>query len=199
MKVYRWYSKISDEAREVSRDLLALSDMYPLYALTDDKKLAKQFRAMRDMSKFFECVSKMTKEEYAEFANKNRDKVLEKIEYEHFKKRHPDGTVEMEPVIIISTRYEYEIMDSAKESTLCPDETGMEYFQHPELFKDEYLDALNKLEYLKCWAVFARADQLENIHPVLDDLGVDDYAAPSFLYDEFEIFFKVFGDTFKPS
>ena len=75
MKVWRFYKKPT-KVNEIP-ETISEEEKFPLYAITNDKKLAKEFMKTRDMSIF--TVKKDTevgKSEYAEIVSKNRSALL---------------------------------------------------------------------------------------------------------------------------
>jgi hypothetical protein len=76
MKLYKFF-KIPEKNE---RDDTDIEDKYVLYAITNNKKLAKRFKKERNMNKFIIKVHEdITKEEYSEICNSsnNRSAVLE--------------------------------------------------------------------------------------------------------------------------
>ena len=70
MRVWRFYKKPT-KVNEIP-ETISEEEKFPLYAITNDKKLAKEFMKTRDMSIF--TVKKDTevgKSEYAEIVSKN--------------------------------------------------------------------------------------------------------------------------------
>lgn len=77
MKIYKFYKKPDKEHENmIIRNDYDLMTKYPLYALTNDKKLAKKFRKTRNMKMFLEKVDDMDNEQYVMFAKKHRGRVI---------------------------------------------------------------------------------------------------------------------------
>ena len=67
MKVYKFF-KIPDEN---DRKNAHIEERYPLYAITNDKELAKRFKHDRNMKKFiYKKHTQVTREEYIEMCSK---------------------------------------------------------------------------------------------------------------------------------
>lgn len=80
MRMWKFFKK-PDRDGEIP-ETVTLQDMYQLYALTNQKELADEFREMHDMSKFIEKTEKdIDEDEYRLYANKNRSRVLSKTKF----------------------------------------------------------------------------------------------------------------------
>ena len=75
MKIWKWYKNLSDEQFIASKNL-SIEDKYPLYAFTNKKKYAKQFKKMRRMERFIEVHDNLTRAEYTEFCNNKNKQML---------------------------------------------------------------------------------------------------------------------------
>lgn len=84
----------------------SISDRYPLYAITGEKELAKRFEQERNMHKFKKIVSKITKEEYVDYTNLNRMRLLKLRTLDTNMKESKTGTVS-----IVMTENEYQNCD----------------------------------------------------------------------------------------
>lgn len=171
---------------------LNINELYPLYAITDDKKLRNRFKEERKEEMFIEKKSKMTKEEYTKFVNKNAGSVLSLYEYKHGVK---GKCVNIE---VLSTWFEREVVDDQSELIVTQWLEACKGRIHaiPYIFKDEYQQALRDLMYIQ---FFRLAGGFDKIREYLTDEEMeecDTYDMDRFELDEFNLFIELYGDTF---
>ena len=196
-KVYRWYKRIVDETLYESSKHLLLEDRYPLYAITADKKMREQFNRERNPEHFIEIKSRMTKEEFRDYGNKNRGNILEYIEYQTFDHREGRRVI-MRPVKVLSTQNEYELTECYGEGLTDDTQShGMTFFNAPWILKTAFLDALNTLKYFKFWAL-NRPEEVENLPESMKKYDVEaDYDAPNIYIDEYKIYVELFWESYR--
>lgn len=184
MKVWRYYFK-PDENDSNKR--------YDLYAITNDKSLAKQFEKERNMDKFIKRCTNEDRETYADVANDNRASVLN---VRSFVTRTvlPNGTIQHTDADILCTDYEYQtIKDGAETASYV---TTEDYWWHASkhsymAFKNKIINALRLLEYVAHYKLYNLS------FDVAIDPDDDDYSAPDLWIDEVGVFISTFKDTFK--
>ena len=197
MKLYKFYKK-PDNEHIIYDDIFSVKDKYPLYAFTNNKEFCQIFINQRNMEKFIMITSKVTKEEFVDYANTNRACMLDMNEYMHLgeyvnKKRIRTNS---KKVRILSTWQEKEMCEQGLEDSAITLSEYVEYVAIPYLFKKKYIDALSLIEYTSFWKLVGNS---ETVMDILND-GEEsdmDYSAPNVLYDEFKIFIKLHGYTFK--
>lgn len=199
MKLYKFYKRISDEARANCTSNESIEDMYPLEAFTNDKSLRNRFKEERDMSQYIEIKTEVTKDEYVAFANNDTGKKLDIYTYEHKRKYasyddDTDGCV-CDNMEILSTWFEREVVESY-EDALC-DESLFTLF--PLVFKPKYIKALSKLEYMSFWALISDKNRYISVltPDELEELDEMVYSIGDTQFDRFAIFIELFGDKFK--
>ena len=106
MKLYCFYKydrKMSKEQykQQISSGLTT-EDIYPIYALTTNKKFKKQFMEERDMSKFLLVTHEDDKEIVTMFLNARRSSLLDIYEYRYCKSNGEETKIP-----ILSTYSEY--------------------------------------------------------------------------------------------
>lgn len=206
MKIWKWYQKITKEQRENCGNL-PIEDMYPLYAFTTDKEHRDLWRETRRKECFIEIESKISKEDYVEFANKHRGNLLDLYSYSRFDGYKSDSTeVSMGKVKILSTWNEREYTDAMLET--CMDHgSGMCTVEFntipPIILKDKYFKALYDLQYVSFWRLYNSAASFysatdDYVDDVLESMGIEvDYATPDFENDEFAAFIFLFSRFLK--
>lgn len=183
MKLYRFYQSHSDEALSSSIDL-DVSDKYPLYAFTNDKKLRDEFKEVRDMTKFIEFKDDVELSDYRDFANSHSRAELRSEKLKSFNGYGVEQFILSVPVVCTWNEMDY--LSDAMDLLL----TDISYIDNPFIFKEKYMKALKDLEYIKLWSIFkGSSDLLENMD--------DDYSAPAIGIDELQVFLSIFGELFK--
>lgn len=190
MKVWRFYKIPSEELIEESHiSNYSLRDTYPLYAITNKKKLAKRFMEERDMSKFIVNADHSFEEleQYSTYANRHRSCVLE--EYNLSSTDRKTGKVsKVNLVITYNERQQIEEPDTF----FFSEEFWNDIFTPTKIFKDKYLEALRNFTLLQK----LYAPDLSLYYGLSSE--DDDYDAPDgFSYDEISLFVNLYGDTLK--
>ena len=197
MKLYKFYKNPSDEALENCHDL-TIEEKYPLYAFTANKKYAQKFMETRDMRKFIKRVSNIDKDEYREFTNSNRGRLLEFYDFIHFKGYTDDACINKEEKVQILTTWEERELTSASADDGISDLTEyVDYNFFPFLFKSKFVKALNCLQYISHWKCLGSSEKFSQLlHPDEVDEYMD-YVSPSIKVDEFSVYILLFGDTYE--
>lgn len=177
MKIWRFYTKPGS----------FFGDKYELYAITNKKKIAKQFMEERDMDCFIMKSSKESPSLWAELANDHQDQII---------KAHPlctsyitdEGVIRMIDVPIVCTMYEYQTADSDFADIYITTSYFWDRALPPQLFNRKVLDALSVLQYDKMYKVMSSKAQTSDY---------DDYDGPNTNIDEVGLLISTFKYTFK--
>lgn len=205
MKVYKFYKNPTDnELLSANVDDLTIQDKYPLYAFTDNKEIRERFISERNMDRFIEIITKMSKEEYVDFANRNNGERLDVYSYEHNNKyvSKKSGklkyseTYEMIDAKVISTWSEREWVNSIADDGISDLTDYISYHFFPFILKKKYIKALAILEFLSYWKLLGPVQMYEE-YARDDELGDLDYSPPSTQIDQLNLLLHLFGDTFK--
>ena len=199
MRCYRFYRIPTEEERdyiEKHNDKVHVEDKYVLYAITNDKNIAKEFRNTRNMNRLYECSSKVSKEEYRIFANRNRSTVLdyyELITVVH-KYERKQKTVK---VNILMTMAEYQfVMDAVEDTDIIFGEADFcsPYMKvaNPAFFNRKILRMMDYLAYKQLYYMYRSGTYNDEIDY---DGGDDpDYDLPIMTIDEVEVFLTQFSE-----
>lgn len=186
MHLWRYIKKPTDV--ELKEDDFPSISKYNLYALTVDKELAKRFEKERDMNRFIKRVTKVSKEEYAEFANSHRGKVLtlQKIRTVENKNTNSQRIFNVE---LLVTQDEYQF---AKEPQIPINYEGwwtsLDTFKL--LFNKKIMKALEYLDFIDGYKLFDMGEQMTYEESLYNKLS-------EWKYDELAYFITLYGDTFK--
>lgn len=184
MKVYKFY-KINPLHRE---------DIPVLYAFTNKKDYANQFRKERDMS-IFECiVSHMTKKEYEYYLSKFR---IRELAMNGYYTKIPESSKRV-TVKVLTTYHEQEQACILSDQII--DEIGKHLF-NPKIFESKYLYALNMVRFVDFY-VFYRSGYRETYDYFYNGMEIPkqqlDGSSPLKVdFDELGLLLKFFGYTFK--
>lgn len=201
MKVWKYYKIPSEEALNASEDL-DITDKYPLYAFTSSKTERDVFRLTRKGNLFMEIMTRMTKEEYVEWANNHSNQMLREYQYTDYidtkdettKENHGLMSVER---LVLTTWNEKDYVESAVDQMFEFTNNPNDIFSvNPFIMTDEIIKALSKLSYLQLWKLYTPLKISDEIEEKLDELDSDDYSSPPTEYNEFAIYITLFGDTF---
>ena len=194
MHVWEFYKKPDNE--ENDKKNLDIEQRYTLYALTNKKEYADRFKEDRDMSKFLIQHHKhISREEYKELCNSERGSVLEL----HNFKTVPDGkhtTKSIEYREVLVTYFERQLLDEPQ-LLMCSEEFWYR-MPFPLIFKDKYVEILNKFQYITLFKLFK-----ENLPPIylhmFEKCGFleDDYSGPDFETDDVMVLIDSIIDTLK--
>ena len=199
MKIWKWYKKPT-LAQIQESDHLHISDKYPLYAFTNNKKYRDLWRLTRKKECFIEKESKISKEDYINFTNQHNSELLDIYKYKKFDgynnhTREPSFS----DVEILTTWMEKEYTESMLES--FSDSTSgyacQTYPNPPMIFIDKYFKALYDLQYVTLWRFFNENSSYfgstdDYLDDMLERMGIEiDYAVPEYEHDEFAAFIKL--------
>lgn len=145
-----------------------------LYAYTDSKELSKLFKSQRNMKIFrYEKVD-LTKDEVADLATKENDKILEESELKY----SDNGTIGS--IKLVVTKMEkYSVISESADLIAC--DVYKYAWVNPYIFKDEIVKSLKKLKYLSC----------NNLLTQGKEVYLDIFSEA----DELAIFLRYFGNT----
>ena len=186
MKVWRFYKKPTkgDEIPEG----ISEEDKFPLYAITNDKKLAKEFMRTRNMDIFMvKKNTEVSKSEYADLANKYRSAVLIKKDLLTSKDKYTDKQ-EVYEIPVVMTVFE-KITVEEPVLPIDDEQTWMTLMPSPYIFNNKILKALKLLDYEQKYRIF----KLDFSHVSGDEA----YETPSYYVDTVEFFVETFGETLK--
>lgn len=176
-----------------------------LYAITDKKELAKEFKDQRDMDQFFlHKNSDLDKDEIIDFMNNQHGRVLKAFEYKRLiKDTKKDNRWDYDTIRIVSTYQERQSVYDKSDASLLgiPEEINISF---PFKFANKYSEALSALEVDTIWKLRSFSiEQSEEFVEAMQSGLVDeeDYydqpVIPDALIDEVEIFVYMYGHTFK--
>ena len=159
MKVYMYYISESESGNYKNYSLDKESKS--LYALTCDKTIAKDFEALRDMTKFTRKKVDMEKDEYKSFANNHREGVLQytqlltKKPFEEMPENHNVSlSAFTDKYMMVTTFLEEQSLEESKDDfythlrdLLYSFEKGADKLYHPGIFNKKLLSYLNLIQY----------------------------------------------------
>ena len=195
MKVWRFY----DKANKSHSD-------YVLYAITNNKKIAKEFIATRNMDRYIMRKSDIDKEDWINFADDNRGCVIEIHELDtRVKGKSENMTVKIK---VPMTYYEYQTIDLEDGETFLTSEMWLNAPPYL-IFNDSMIDALRNVEYVAAQRFFdlnmvyflqyvaendsrIDFDEEESMVSFGDEEG--DYAAPELYTDQLVAFIRMYKD-----
>lgn len=199
MRCYRFYRIPTEEERdyiEKHNDKVHVEDKYVLYAITNDKNIAKEFRNTRNMKRLYECSSKVSKEEYRIFANRNRSTVLDYYELITVVNKY-DKKQKTVKVNILMTMAEYQfVMDAVEDTDIIFGEADFcaPYMRvaNPAFFNRKILRMMDYLAYKQLYYMYRSGTYNDEIDY---DGGDDpDYDLPIMTIDEVEVFLTQFSE-----
>ena len=210
-KLYCFYlikdKKMTKEEVQYLLDHKELNDQLSpvLYAITDKKELAKEFKDQRDMDQFFlHKNSDLDKDEIIDFMNNQHGRVLKAFEYKRLiKDTKKDNRWDYDTIRIVSTYQERQSVYDKSDASLLgiPEEINISF---PFKFANKYSEALSDLEVDTIWKLRSFSiEQSEEFVEAMQTGLVDeeDYydqpVIPDALIDEVEIFVYMYGHTFK--
>lgn len=186
--LYRFYKKPDDNNEEEDNiQGLTLEDRYPLYALTNEKSIAKKFMHERNMKKFILRKDKISSKEYKEYANSdsNRRAVLTFHKLTTVMNKYEPDQV-LKEVLVLMTENEYVYTTNCQFGI---DDEGwwvdVISLINIEVLKPKIYKSLKALSFISFYQMYAGLD--------IDD----EDAFTSMIHDELAIFVSLFGDTFK--
>lgn len=192
--VYRFYKKPDKELMDEEYSDLSIEDKYPLYAYTNSKEMRNGFLEVRNPDKFIELKSKMSKEDYINFANGHSSQRLDIYKYSHCKGYEKDRSEPiLEDIEVISTWQEKEFVEAYSENGMFDGDIDYKFF--PFLFKKKYYKALEILKFFDIWKLYSDANNYEHF---MSEDEIDKYLSygfPSISYDELNVFIMLHGNT----
>lgn len=171
MKIWRFF-RIPDEV-ELYENLRA-KDKFPLYAITNDKKLAKIFKRSRKKSRYICKCTEKSKSECIEYMNRNRSRV---IGYHNLMTSINDRLCSVK---VLMTDGEEDIIRELADSLAIYNDVE---WINPTIFNSEYQKILEGLGYTKNY-------QYLTGEYVGCDISMDD----GDMYNFLGIFLKMYSD-----
>lgn len=190
MKLHLFYWKPSKEY---------VGDYAALYAYTIDKEFAEDFQKQRDMSKFIYKKEEISKKDYKEFASL------------HTQQKLGIGEFYTKSKIVYGKRERVKVLCTWKEEesiVITQDKLWEEFsnnFVDCKMLKDEYIKALEVLQYFKLFLFYRKKQNYcmdSYYEPYYTSYGpCEDFVLEDFTvdikYDEFQLFLKYYQHTFK--
>lgn len=176
MKIWKFYKKPSDMN---DSSFKSLSDKYPLYAITNNKKMMEKFLELRDRDKFIMRVDSIDSDDYAIFANMNRSTVMGQYRLSTVKK---NKTIKID---LIMTSLEYNEVCEAG-ITLLDSMIDWSRTVTPKILKEKYLQTLNNMGYTEVYNMYNDRD-----------LDSGSYSTPYISFDELNIFLHLYEEVLK--
>lgn len=193
MQIWEFFKK-PDDRRVINE---SLEHKYMLYAITNKKSYAKRFMQDRDMDKFIIQKHKdVSKEEYAELANSERQSVLDVHEIMTVpKNKHTGSSIERREVLI--TYWEWQILEEPV--LLFDDESFWQKMPFPLIFKDKYVENLKNFQYINFYKIFLGCCIPEHATQMFERYGIDDDYGYSIdiEYDQLSVLMDGIYDTLK--
>ena len=157
-----------------------------LYALTNNKKLAKRFMKERDMNKFHLKKMTITEEEWDDMSKIEGDHILDLRYLTTRQYKGDDLPLTQFDILVLCTMYEYQESDSDFVQLWETSEDFWSLCPNPRIFNKKIQKALSILQY-KAWF---------DIVNVTSNAPIE-YDAPNTTVDEFGVFVSLFYRTFK--
>lgn len=192
MKVYKYYyigdkyGVIIDHTKE-DKDIDYYKDKYQLYAVSTDKKVAKNFECSRNMKKFLKTTVHMDKEEYVDWINKKGRESLV-ISEEIIYTRRPNHPCTIMSVKVPMTYSEYLFVTEFDLSMYLDGLEGWTTSPPAYIFDKEVENTLRTLGYPEIRELYLAAGDDKKV-------DVDDYM-PNLEIDQLSILTDYFAGTF---
>ena len=195
MQCYRFY-KIPDKKRKgelEQYDEYNLEDVYPLYAITNDKSLAEKFMSQRNMDRFLLFKTKMKRKDYAIYANRRRNTVLKEASLITAINKGTKKEKMINVKVVMTADEEIMITDDPFIPCIANDESFWSYIGsiicNTSIFKKKYKKALEYIFWKDHYKLYVQYF-IQNLD--IDD-EADDYSVPSYYIDELGLFVDTFG------
>mgnify|MGYP004452486811 CR=1 FL=1 len=197
MILYKFYRALDEN---IDTSDLRMNEKYPLYAFTTDKKIYKDFKNMRNMSKFHVIKSEISKSDFVEFANSHSNAKLDYFTYSSVDK----NKYRMMDIYILSTWHERENTDAiASEGYIygiCDPEYHFNFniSLNPFILKNKWIKLLKDIVYIDAWKLFGNPEKF--LSSISDDDKNDflGYEYPDTVHiDESAIFVFLYGELLK--
>lgn len=162
MKIWRFYIKPEENTNKKS---------YDLYALTNNKEIAKIFMETRNMKRFLVKCTKEESDVYAVLANDSQDNILgfhDLVTKEELK----NGFYRRTNITVVCTEYEY--LTATNEYQVDATFSNEGYWidsPSPKLFNEKIQEALTNILYTDIRKIYT------------NDPTLDSYASPDFWID----------------
>lgn len=142
----------------------------------------------------------ITQDEYVEFTNKNRRKLLDMFNYKKLIK-YTDTKDPMTTEVSLLTTWDEKDNTEAILESMFDQNSGsciQQYPFCPLILSDKYFLALYNLQYVAFWKTYSQ-EMTTPIHDeFMEKLGVElDYSYPEVEYDEFSAFVSLYSNTLK--
>lgn len=195
MKIYRFYL-IKDKKYPFENCNDILDNRIELYAITNSKSKAKEFREQRDMNKFIEKSSKCEMDEWISFSDENRGNVLRYIELDTSDVSE-SGLIYTMTMKVLATDYEYTSIDQDASIVEINDESfWLCNAPNPLMFKNKIIKLFKSIDYYQMFMLYNYA-LLEDSQCTPMDIEYYENIAPDVILDEYGLFITYFGHTFK--
>lgn len=183
MKIWRFYEIPKDDGRLRTKD--EYRHDYPLYAVTQTKKLAKKFKEQRNMDLYIEKCSNVDDEAGDQFMIAHRAKLL--LE-DYFETVVEDKKGNREPVFVkvVHTENEAEYLQELTDSNQILYMIGK--FIPMDVFDEDFQEALSLIKYHSF------------VNFMVEGYGnsPDGFYMMDFQYDMFRTYMMIYGSKYKP-
>jgi len=176
-------------------DEFEIKDRYPLYAITPDKDLARDFESQRDMTKFVRIKEKFPEDYVMNFINNHVAQELQYRDIAHYDRTpNEEGYHESTEYPILTTWTEMDMVDMCVNDAILQDLFDEEMCKsNPLIFSDKYIKALNLLGYLFFYSTI-NVNMEKKMEECMEEFG--DLSTPEFWIDPLNTFLYLYGDTF---
>ena len=165
-----------------------MKNSYLLSAYTDDRQIANQFEAERDMDKYQVWIDEIPEEEFEEYQLSHSEFRLGYVPYN----RHEDE----EEVLILSTDGE-KLVTEESTYNIYENIYGKEYTYNIFLLKDKYVEYLWKINYLDILKIIGNPElAIASADKKWKDLMTEDYDTSVFEVNEFVMYSKMFSSCY---
>lgn len=195
MQCYRFY-KIPDKKRKGELEQYNeynLEDVYPLYAITNDKTLAEKFMSQRNMDRFLLFKTKMKRKDYAIYANRRRNTVLKEASLITAINKGTKKEKTINVKVVMTEDEDMMITDDPYIPCIQNDDGFWSCIGsiicNTSIFKKKYKKALEYIFWKDHYKLYVQYF-IQNLD--IDD-EADDYSVPSYYIDELGLFVDTFG------
>ena len=184
VKIWAFY--ISPHDNDIVPNMAMSEKGSTLYALTNNKKFAKQFMRERNMDKFRLKKMEISEEDWDNMSKIEGDHILDLRYLTTRLYKGDDLPLTQFDILVLCTMYEYQESDSDFAQLYETSEDFWTSCPNPRIFNKKMQKALSVLQY-KAWF---------DIVNISIDAPIE-YDAPNTTVDEFGIFVSLFYRTFK--
>ena len=182
-------NKINDKIYPAIGDLEIIKGSnfsHVLYGWTPNKDVRKQFKQLRDMSKFREVIHEISKEDFDKFSDEYSDTFLE--ERIITTKKHDDGIIKKRNIRILATKKELDIMIFDEISILRNQLENV-------ILTDVYVNSLYFInKYRQVLDFFKLNDTLSTVYPLEE---TDSVPFILFTNDTLAIYSHLYQNTYR--